>query len=96
LLFCSSVLPFVVLKHFIILVFGLLVGSSVDLGFGQGLGLMRRWVGLVGVFGLLGLMGCEVARRSCFGVEADRKDCKDCSFKAVLVLVVVVACFDMG
>ena len=51
---------------------------------------MRRWAGLVGVFGLLGLMGYEVARRSCFGVEADRNDCD-----AVLVLVVVVACFDM-
>lgn len=90
-LFCSFVLPFAVLKHFVILVFGLLVGSADDLGFGQGLGVMRRWAGLVVVFGLLGLMGCEVARRSCFGVGADRKD-----FEAVLVLVVVAACFDMG
>ena len=51
-----------------------------------------RWVGLVEVFGLLGLMEYEGARHSYFEVGADRKDCD-----AVLVLVVVVvACFDMG
>lgn len=94
-LFCSSVLPFVVSKHFVILVFGLPFSAVGDLGFGQGLGVMRRWVGLVEVFGLLGLMECEVVRHSCFGVVAGRKDCHH-SHRAVLVLVVVVACFDMG
>jgi len=107
LLFCFFVLPFVVSKHFVILVFGLLVGAVVSLGFGQGLGfvyfiVMRCWViiiiiGLAEVFGLLGLMECEVARHSYFEVGADRKDCHITTTTAVLVLVVVVAaCFDMG
>lgn len=91
-LFCFFVLPFIVSKHFVILVSGLLVGVVVCLGFGQGLGVMRRWVALVEAFGLLDLMECEVVRHSGFEVEADRKDCD-----TVLVLVVVVvACFDMG